>query len=264
MSEDKQERSQPQFLFAYPVYVSVNYHFGLHAHDHNELVIVQHGRFRSRVGNEEHLAFRGDILLYTARTPHEEWAEDGKPVLSWACAFKYDGFTGNEPVFCWDAHGRVQELMAYLTELHYNDELRREHHRHTDEAPAVLLEVIKELHLLTAYESHGMVDQVRSFIRSRMDQDIAVEDLADVAGVSSSHFIRQYRALTGRTPMDDVRHMRVEEARRLITTTDLTLSQIAPRVGMANEYHLSRLLRQHLGQGVRELRHAQAAILDQK
>ncbi len=254
MSKGTPEKILPRFLFAYPVYVSADYHFGLHAHDYNELVVVQHGRFRSRVGNEEHLAFRGDILFYKARTPHEEWAEDGKPVLTWACAFKYDGFTGSEPVFCWDARGRIQELMAYLTELHYNDELKHEHHRHTDEAPHVLLELIGELRLLTAYESHGMVDQVRSFIRSRMDQEIVVEDLAEVAGVSSSHFIRQYRSLTGRTPMDDVRHMRVEEARRLITTTDLTLSQIAPRVGIVNEYHLSRLLRQQLGQGVRELR----------
>lgn len=243
-----------KFHFAYPVYISTNRHFSLHAHVHHELVIVQHGRFRSRVGEEEYVVFPGDILLYTARTAHEEWAEGGKPVLTWVCAFDYDGFGPDEPVFRWDAQCEVQELVAYLTELHYIDIDHKETRRHTIEAPPVLATLVAALERLKGRESHAMVDRVRAFIRAGMTESITVADLAELAGLTKFHFARRYRELTGRSPMEDLRLMRLEEARRLIVTTDLPLYEIAPRVGISSEYYLSRQLKEHLGVGVRELR----------
>jgi len=73
-------------------------------------------------------------------------------------------------------------------------------------------------------------------------------------GLTKNHFIRQYRILAGRTPMEDVRFLRVEKASELIVATPLPLHEIAPLVGIPNVYHLSKLLKSLLGVGVRELR----------
>lgn len=54
--------------------------------------------------------------------------------------------------------------------------------------------------------------------------------------------------------MEDVRRLRVEEARELIITTNLLLKEIAPLVGLSDEYQLSRLLRRYLGVSTRKLR----------
>ncbi len=243
-----------EFLFAFPSLVRANLHYQLHAHSYHELVLVQQGRYRSRVNGQDYVAFRGDILLYTARTAHEEWAEDNKPVQTWVCGFNHEGLGPNDPIFRWDAHGRVWEFLAELTELHLADALWNVNIRHVGEALTVLNELVTELKHLTAYESHGMIDQVRAFIRAHMMQALTIDDLAAVAGISKSYFVGRYRELTGRTPMEDVRIMRIEEARRLIFTTKLPLHEIASRVGIANEYHLSRLLKEYLGTGVRKLR----------
>ena len=246
-----------EFLFAFPSLVRANQHYQLHAHSYHELVLVQQGRYRSRVNDQDYVAFRGDILFYTARTAHEEWAEDNKPVQTWVCAFNHEGLGPDEPVFRWDAHGRVWELLAKLTELHLADVVWNEEVRHMGEALPLLGELVAELQHLTAYESHGMIDQVRAFIRAHMNQPLTVDDLAAVAGISKSYFVGRYRELTGRTPMEDVRIMRLEEARRLILTTKLPLHEIAPRIGIANEYHLSRLLKSVLSVSVRDLRQHQ-------
>lgn len=243
-----------EFILAYSHFIRVNHHFELHTHDHHEVVLVQYGRFRSQVCGHEYVAFRDDILLYTAGTPHEEWAEGGKPTLTYSCSFKHNGIAPDEPVFRWDAHNKVQEILAELCFWHYADVNNNEQIRHRKEALLVLEALVEELRRLTVYEPRGMVDQVRAFIRSRMTDPITVDDLADLAGLSRCYFIGRYHALTGRTPMEDVRLMRVEEARRIIVTTDLPLYEVAQRVGVASEYHLSHLLKKHLGTGARELR----------
>ena len=118
----------------------------------------------------------------------------------------------------------------------------------------VMQSLLEQLDRLPAKDSNAMVAKVRTFVRNHMTEPLSVASLADVAGLSISHFARQYRDITGRTPMEDVRFIRVQEASRLIVRTHLPLHEIAPRVGISDAYHLSKLLKQLLGVGVKDLR----------
>ena len=69
--------------------------------------------------------------------------------------------------------------------------------------------------------------------------------LACQACVSKYHFLRTYKVLTGRTPMEDVRIIRANAARTLILSTALPLKDIAPRTGLGNEYAMSRIFRHY-------------------
>jgi transcriptional regulator GlxA family with amidase domain len=60
--------------------------------------------------------------------------------------------------------------------------------------------------------------------------------------------------------MDHARLIRLEAARELLLKTNLPLKAIAPKVGFASEFHLSRLLRTRLGIGARQIRARQSAM----
>ena len=64
--------------------------------------------------------------------------------------------------------------------------------------------------------------------------------------MSKYHFLRRYKDLAGRTPIQDLTAIRMDHARKLIQTTSLPLKKIACMSGLGNEYHLSRLFRRHL------------------
>lgn len=247
-----------RFRFAYPVYIRANHHFPLHAHLYHELVVVQLGRFRSRACGEEYIAGRGDILLYTAGTQHEEWAEDEASVVTWVCAFDAEGLSPQEPVLRRDAHGKVQKLMEQLCEI-YLYELDTKRERCSLEGPPILQAMLAELRQLMPSGHETIVERVRSFVRANLATPLTVEDLAAAADLSKYHFARLYHEATGRTPIQDVQYLRSEEARHLILTTTLPLHAIAPMVGISNEYHLSRLLKKHLGIGVRQLRRSKSS-----
>lgn len=67
-----------------------------------------------------------------------------------------------------------------------------------------------------------------------LDGDLSVERLADAAHMSRRSFIRAFRASTGSTPAAWVRSRRLDEARRLLETTDLPIDQIAASCGFGN------------------------------
>jgi len=243
----------PEFLFAFPVYNDAGTYYAPHAHEYNELVLIQSGRFRSRVGAQEHIAVLNDILLYPSNTCHEEWAEDNKPVVTWACAFNWDGYKQGESISCHDTDGKVQQLVAELAAVHFRRKIRAPGD-HEEKCRLFLTQVLTEIDRLRSEGPHAVVEKARAYIRSNLDKSLTVDDVAATVGLSRCHFSRMYRATTGHTPWNDIQRLRMEEAQRLITSTTLPLHAIAPKVGIANEYHLSRLLKTVLGTSVRKLR----------
>jgi len=67
-----------------------------------------------------------------------------------------------------------------------------------------------------------------------LDDDLSVERLAEAAHMSRRSFIRAFRATTGSTPAAWVRSRRLDEARRLLETTDLPIDQISSSCGFGN------------------------------
>ncbi len=243
--------SSLELVVAFPNYLPAGTHFAPHAHYDHELVVIQQGHYRSKVSGRERVVGQGDILFYTAGKVHEEWTQDERSVQTWVCTFSASGFGPDEPVFRHDVHGNMLELVSRLHHYWYINELRGGTFTHF---VPILQELMAELKQTPSLDSNIMVDTVRAYIRARLLDQFTLNELADVAGLSRTHFTRQYRILTGRSPMEDVRFIRLEEASRLIATTHLPLHEVAPMVGIVSAYHLSRLLKAQLGVGVKDLR----------
>ncbi|MCB0977146.1 MAG: GlxA family transcriptional regulator [Acidimicrobiales bacterium] len=86
--------------------------------------------------------------------------------------------------------------------------------------------------------SAGIAD-VQRWLPDHLAEDLTVEVLADRAGMSTRSFARRFRAETGSTPAAHVEQLRVEAARRLLESTDLTVAAVAAQVGFrhAETFH---------------------------
>lgn len=244
-------RTSPEPTGAHPFCINVHEHFVPHAHPYHELVVIQRGRLRARVGDVEHIAVAGDVLLYPSGAVHEEWAENGEPVLTWVCRFLWADLKPTDALFCHDLYGRVQEAMTQIT-LEYMDNFKLRGRPET--RLAMLKAILAELERLVLREPEATIHRVRSYIKAHIADPFDLDDLTAISGLSKSYLVRQYRSVTGRTPMEDVRSLRLEEARQLLIHTSLPLYEIAPRVGIPDVCRLSRLLKTCLGVGARKLR----------
>jgi len=74
-----------------------------------------------------------------------------------------------------------------------------------------------------------------------------VGELAKLAGASRASFARLFRAATGTSPKRWLTARRLEQAAKLLATTDATLAAIAAQVGYVSEFALSRAFKRHHG-----------------
>jgi AraC family transcriptional regulator len=96
--------------------------------------------------------------------------------------------------------------------------------------------------------------QVFSYIEDNLNRDIALSDLAAVAGLSLSHFKSLFRQSVGLPAHQYVIRRRVERAKNLLCEGKLSISQIAFESGFAHQSHLAHHMRRVLGLSPKALR----------
>ncbi|MBO9599549.1 MAG: helix-turn-helix transcriptional regulator [Cohnella sp.] len=101
-----------------------------------------------------------------------------------------------------------------------------------------------DLRLDAAFEP---LQSVVAYIQSRYRDNLTVRELADQVHLHPNYFIRVFKRHFGTSPIQFVNHKRVEEAKWLLTTTNLTLSEIGSSVGIHDVSYLSKLFKTMTG-----------------
>ena len=73
--------------------------------------------------------------------------------------------------------------------------------------------------------------RARQIIRERACMGVTVDQIVAELKVSRSTFEKRFSALTGHSPAQEIREVRLEKAREYLLTTDLPLTKVAPLVG---------------------------------
>ncbi|MFA5043035.1 MAG: AraC family transcriptional regulator [Kiritimatiellia bacterium] len=209
-----------------------------HSHGVSEMMVMLGGKLAVRIGEEQLTAGAGDVLFYPPRTPHEEHGAGANQV-----DFIFFGFKGKlngQPYMIHDSNGRIRLLAAWLLE-----EQSSMYERKRDVMHAVLGNLLAEAVKARTGKPDDRVASVRAFMRERIAEALTVTEIAAHANMSRAHFIRTYKRLTGRTPMADLRILRVETARDLLIARGEPLKTIASKVGFCDESHLSRVFHRH-------------------
>lgn len=84
-------------------------------------------------------------------------------------------------------------------------------------------------------------------MRNNLAARITVDDLARVAGYSGRHLIRLFTQSLGQPPLRYVHSLRIETARRLLSTTDRSITSIALDCGYCQLQHFSSAFRTATG-----------------
>lgn len=79
-------------------------------------------------------------------------------------------------------------------------------------------------------------------------------DLARLCNSSVFHFARSFTAAVGCAPFAFQRNLRVQKARELLSTTDLSIETVSEAVGIESSTSFSRIFRRYTGESPREYR----------
>jgi AraC family transcriptional regulator len=102
--------------------------------------------------------------------------------------------------------------------------------------------------------SDGRLRQVLSFIEEHLADDLSLERIADVAGISATHLKTVFRSSLGLPVHRYVIHRRVERAKALLMETDSSVAEVALAAGFSHQSHMARHMRRILGVAPRAIR----------
>ncbi len=215
--------------------------------DVHELVLIVGGEYTGHVDSGKLNAQSGDAIIYPAGASHlPSWAEDD-PRLDFF-VLRWRGGLGpvqsDEPLMRRDRDGHISAITRWLWELQLEQAEGDAYKRTLD---ALLYSALYEFSRCDPSPTDDMVNRVRRYIQTNLRDEITLEDLSKVAGLSRFHFSRLFRKATGQPPMTFLRAIRVEAARSYLQTTDAPLKAIAPAVGFSDEQQLSRVFRRVAG-----------------
>lgn len=95
-------------------------------------------------------------------------------------------------------------------------------------------------HLVAAGSPGHQVSRAMAWLKQNFTRDVLMDDLAASVHMSPSTFRQHFRSLTGMSPLQYQKQLRLQEARQLMLNEDLDASSTAVRVGYESASQFSR------------------------
>ncbi|AWV96935.1 helix-turn-helix domain-containing protein [Arcticibacterium luteifluviistationis] len=104
-------------------------------------------------------------------------------------------------------------------------------------------------------DSNSLIERIEQEIENNLtSEQFGVEELANSLGISRSHLHRKVKTATEKSVSQFIREYRLEKAKKLLTETDLNVSEIAYQVGFGSATYFSKSFMDYFGYSPRQSR----------
>lgn len=101
--------------------------------------------------------------------------------------------------------------------------------------------------LNTKGSSGAFVSNVRSYIFNHINEKIYVDDIAKSLFVNKSYLTTKFKALTGKTLVEYITDIKIDEAKRLIKGSNESLSEISEKLAFSTQSYFQNVFKKKTG-----------------
>ena len=93
-----------------------------------------------------------------------------------------------------------------------------------------------------------LIKSIEQYVQQNMSRgSINLEEMASAMGMSTKPFFQKVRDITGKTPSEVVRDLRLKHACVLLQRTNINMSELASNVGFATGEHFITIFKDRFG-----------------
>lgn len=166
------------------------------------------------------------------------------------------GLTLDNPVYrahSKDFREKMMDEMIYITENKDEPSFHLIGHLYL-----IIDYLMRSVHQLTVPKGSRLRDfyvhEALIFIDHNFQNDISVEDMAEVCGLHRSYFGKIFKDVIGKTPQEYLLNYRMLKATELLKLTSFSIGDISNAVGYDNQLHFSRAFKKIYGCSPRDWR----------
>ncbi|MBI9104180.1 MAG: helix-turn-helix transcriptional regulator [Spirochaetales bacterium] len=97
-------------------------------------------------------------------------------------------------------------------------------------------------------------DRVINIMKQNLDRKLTSSELASIAGLSERRFRDVFHGVTGCSPREYYNRLRMEHGANMLSLSDLSLGEVAEKLGFCDPFHFSKCFKSNYGCSPREFR----------
>lgn len=247
-----------------------SFHVSLHWHEELEIVYVYEGPLYLTIDNQNYIGKKGDIFIVNSKEIHEMHVQNanvryGTLLFSLNSLLFQEGDETTRKYLQPLCMGEVlfshtlnsaelsEKIFSLITEiLHLNKQKVPAYRFGTK---ALLLQIIfllfhnhLEINNLNSGKNSTLNREIISFIGERYTTDLTLKEIADTFHMSYKYFSRYFKNTFNTTLSDYIMKLRMERAELLLSTTELSVTEISLQTGFNNISFFIRSFKKAYGQ----------------
>ncbi len=154
--------------------------------------------------------------------------------------------TQSDSIYCAGSINSVADLMIHLIGQHFSAAIARQ--VESQFSPEIRRTYRDTLYVEGEARLHHdeLVADVQDLLNAHRGEPVDIARIAERFGISPRSLNRRFKKVTGTTPLAYLQHKRVNDARELLSKTDLQVAEIASRVGYEDASYFSGLFKAHM------------------
>jgi len=154
--------------------------------------------------------------------------------------------TQSERIYCAASLNALADIIVHLIAQHYGKSAAQNVERNFSHEIRKPYEEQRYLEGSGDRHADELIAEIQFWLRTHLNTELTLADIAKLFGISQRSFTRRFKAATGTRATQYWQQLRIETAKELLSSSNLTIQEIADQVGYQDQGHLTRLFKQNL------------------
>lgn len=154
--------------------------------------------------------------------------------------------TQSERMYCAASLNALADIVVHIIHQTYGEEAAQ--HVERNFSHEIRKPYEEQRYLEGAVDRHPdeLITQIQFWMRTNLSSTISLNDLASNFSISQRTFARRFKVATGETPLEYWKKIRLEAAQELLSSSNLSIQEVAFQIGYQDQANLTRLFKQVL------------------
>ena len=238
----------------------------MHSHSTTEVLYITGGRGKLKMRSGTFEVAEGDFVIIPPHIMHTEISSPEEPLEYYVLGVANVTVLMREeesfqPVL--ELGASKDEMKSYMIQIYREMQEKREGYQMMMKSLLLRLTVMMmrrkklELGFEESLNIKRDLANVKNYIDAHYATPITLDQLADIAFMSKFHLVREFSKALGTSPIEYLLERRIGEARILLSSTSMSISDIASAVGFSSASYFSQRFKLITGTTPIEFRNTQ-------
>ncbi len=150
-------------------------------------------------------------------------------------------------LYCAASINSLADLTIYFIQQFYNSDVAQHIERNFSHEIRRAYETVSYLEDGNINHSDEDILQAQLWMKSNLEKNVCIGEVATQFGMSSRNFNRRFKEATGKTPLNHLQDIRINTAKDLLQSSNLSIGDIADKTGYKDLSYFTQIFRKMMG-----------------